>query len=299
MAQWFRLWHGTASDPKLAAAAVRARVSRAEVLAIWVSLLEHASQNDPRGRVSSPAEDIAVALAMEIEAVERTITALEGKGLIVDQRIAAWDKRQPQREDMTATERSKRFRAKRNADATPQTGDATAKTGDATHQNRTEQSRADPPYGSPPDSKLAKPPIADDPALPGEEGALTWMGDEASADRQLRWLGAILDDLPERDRKPVTDFTRMATNGRTLTTGQIELLATLFQRHRVAIVDESNRRLAKRFPDLIEAMKHPKHGREVAAAAARRDDRELDRLLKIVRDDITSPPPFLRRGAAA
>lgn len=164
-----------------------------------------------------------------------------------------------------------------------------------TEQSRAEQNDA---RANENPSNPAKLPLADDPALSGAEDALTWMGDEASADRQLRWLGAILDELPERDRKPVTDFTRMATNGRTLTAGQVELLATLFQRHRTAIVDESNRRLAKRFPGLIEAMKHPTLGREVAAAASRRNDRELDRVLKLVREDIANPPAFLRRTAA-
>ncbi len=298
MTQWFRWWHGAYSDPKLAAVAVRAKVSRPEVVAIWAGILEHASQEANRGDVGDPAEDIAIALAIDIEIVERVMAALRDKELIVAQRIAAWEARQPQREDATATQRSQRFRAKRNANATQAEGDATHKWADETHQNRAEQNRAEDDGAKATKPKAAEhPPVADDPALEGVERSLVWLGDERSADRQLRWLGAVVDVLPERDRKPVTDFTRMAVSGRILSPAQVDLLATMFQRNRALIVEESNRRVDRRFPKLDEAARHPVHGKAVTRAMASQDDAELDRLLKLVAEDLT-PPAFLRRGAA-
>jgi hypothetical protein len=296
MTQWFRWWHGAYSDPKLAAVAVRAKVSRPEVVAIWAGILEHASQEANRGDVGNPAEDIAIALALELEVVERVMVALRDKELIVAQRIAAWDVRQPQREDATATQRSQRFRARRNANATQTDGDATHKTPDETHQNRAEQNRAEDDRAKASKPKPAEPlPRADDPALEGEDFPLLWLGDETSADRQLGWLGVVVDELPERDRKPVTDFTRMAVAGKTLSEAQAGLLETLFQRHKAAIVAESNRRIGKRFPGLDAAAAHPVHGKAINRAMAARDDAEIDRLRKMVAEDLT-PPDFLRRA---
>ena len=144
--------------------------------------------------------------------------------------------------------------------------------------------------------KAAEPLRADDPALEGEDFPLLWLGDESSADRQLGWLGAIVDELPERDRKPVTDFTRMAVAGKPLSEAQAGLLETLFQRHKAAIVAESNRRIGRRFPGLDAAAAHPVHGKAINRAMAARDDAEIDRLRKLVAEDLT-PPGFLRRAA--
>ena len=79
MTQWLRWWHGAFSDPKLHAVALRAKASRSEVVAIWAGILEHASQQGTRGDVGEPAEEIAIALALEIEVVERVMKALEDK----------------------------------------------------------------------------------------------------------------------------------------------------------------------------------------------------------------------------
>lgn len=141
------------------------------------------------------------------------------------------------------------------------------------------------------EAKPAEPlPRADDPALEGEDFPLLWLGDETSADRQLGWLGAIVDELPERDRKPVTDFTRMAVAGKILSDAQAGLLETLFQRHKPAIVAESNRRIGKRFPGVDGAAAHPVHGKAINRAMAARDDAEIDRLLKAIAEDIANDP---------
>lgn len=158
------------------------------------------------------------------------------------------------------------------------------------------------PEPNPSSSKASKPkpaeplPRADDPALEGEDFPLLWLGDESSADRQLGWLGAIVDELPERDRKPVTDFTRMAVAGKPLSEAQAGLLETLFQRHKAAIVAESNRRIGRRFPGLDAAAAHPVHGKAINRAMAARDDAEIDRLRKLIAEDA---PGFAARVPAS
>lgn len=295
MTQWFRLWHGTASDPKLAAAAARAKVSRAEALAVWVSLLEHASQNDPRGQIGDPAEDIAVALAMEIGTVEAVIGALEGKGLIVGQRIAAWDRRQPKREDAHATERWRRWKQKSNA---PQTQNEVEKSvGDAsqTPQSRAEQSRAEKTRAR----EAEKLPEGDPAVATGERSEFVGACPPGDFDRMLAELGAIVDDLPDKAREVVTSLTRQAVAGRLLTDRQRETLASIHAEHQPALAAEATRRFDRRFPDWREGMGHPQHGPAVARAVSRYDAPELDRLLVLIRDDITNPPAFLRRRSAA
>ncbi|MES0337118.1 MAG: hypothetical protein SFH39_12290 [Candidatus Magnetobacterium sp. LHC-1] len=42
--EWFRWWHGTMNDPKFKAVARNAGTGLANVIAVWVSLLEHASE---------------------------------------------------------------------------------------------------------------------------------------------------------------------------------------------------------------------------------------------------------------
>ena len=101
--------------------------------------------------------------------------------------------------------------------------------------------------------------------------------------------------MPERDRKPVTDFRRMAVAGKILSEAQAGLLETLFQRHRAAIVAESNRRIGKRFPGLDAAAAHPVHGKAINRAMAARDDAEIDRLRKLVAEDA---PAFARTSSA-
>ena len=123
---WFRWYHGTVIDPKLALIAKKSGQPRSVAIAIWAALLEQASQAESRGNISGfDVETIAVALDIDDDAIHSTITAMIAKGMIADQHITAWDKRQPQRED-GAAERAKAWREKQKQSA------------NATERNRTQ-----------------------------------------------------------------------------------------------------------------------------------------------------------------
>lgn len=111
MMLWFRWHHGTVNDPKWRVVAKRADASVADVLAVWATMLEAASTSDDRGSLSSwSAEDVAAALDLDVDMVERIRVAMDGK-VISDGRVTAWRKRNPERED-NSTERVRRFREK-------------------------------------------------------------------------------------------------------------------------------------------------------------------------------------------
>jgi hypothetical protein len=129
--EWFRWYHGTVSNPKLALIAKKSGQSRPVTIAVWAALLEHASKSDIRGDVSNfDVEIIAVALDIEEDAINAVIAAMNAKGMIVDRTIAKWEARQPQRED-ASTERVRAFREKQKPNVTH--GNAVKR--DETHGN--------------------------------------------------------------------------------------------------------------------------------------------------------------------
>lgn len=109
---WFRWYHGSISDPKFTVISRKSRQPRALVLAMWAAILEFASQADERGSVEKIELDtIAACLDADDEAVESVFLAMTEKGLIVDNRVDAWDRRQVYRED-DSRDRVRKFREK-------------------------------------------------------------------------------------------------------------------------------------------------------------------------------------------
>jgi hypothetical protein len=77
---------------------------------IWACLLDAASQADPRGIANVNAEEIAVALDFEVDAVEAVLGAMLDKDMLdEDGHLTAWDTRQR----TTNAERIKKHRAKK------------------------------------------------------------------------------------------------------------------------------------------------------------------------------------------
>jgi len=144
MADWFRWWHGSVTDQKFGAVCIRAKCSLPEAIAVWATLLEHASQAGDRGDVSDcPAEEIAWNLRMQPETVVSILGAMEDRGLLIEGRVAGWERRQPMREDAisadakTSTERARLRRKRMNGLTETQcNADATQCNADATHQSR-------------------------------------------------------------------------------------------------------------------------------------------------------------------
>lgn len=116
MTDWFRSWHGAPTDPKWLLIAKRAGVKPCHVAYTWWALMDHASQSSERGFVGDfDVETFALFAGMEDSHIEKIIGEMKNKGLIVGNKIATWEKRQPKRED-NSTQRVQKFRnaAKRN-----------------------------------------------------------------------------------------------------------------------------------------------------------------------------------------
>ena len=109
---WFRAHHGITSDSKWPIIAKISGQKIGDVVAVWIALLEHASQSDDRGHILGfDTETIDVLYGYEDGTTESIVNALKKKGMIFDDWITNWGKRQPDRErDDDSAERVKRFR---------------------------------------------------------------------------------------------------------------------------------------------------------------------------------------------
>ncbi len=150
--EWFRWYHGAASDSKWPIIARKSGQNIGTVVSVWVALLEYASQNDERGSIAGFDFETVDALYGYPDGTTETVcNTMRNKGLINNSdRIVSWSKRQPQRErEDTSTERVRRFREKQkinkssdingdNSDETPGNATETQET-PRTEQNRTEQ----------------------------------------------------------------------------------------------------------------------------------------------------------------
>ena len=93
--KWFRLYHGTASDPKFGGVSRRTKQSRERILFVWLMLLESASENEIRGEFKTDAESIADTLNCKTEHVDAIIQEFQSLGMDCDGRICKWDESQP------------------------------------------------------------------------------------------------------------------------------------------------------------------------------------------------------------
>lgn len=105
---WFRWHHGSITDPKFQLVAKKAAARFGDVIALWAFILETASSDADRGNIGPlDFETIDHMLGAEEGTSIRILDAMTARGLIVENRIASWDKRQPkrEREDSNAAER--------------------------------------------------------------------------------------------------------------------------------------------------------------------------------------------------
>ena len=117
---WWRAHHGIANDPKLALISMSRHVTpcharRGDVLAVWISLLDFASQNEPRGSIKGhDCEQFAWFLELPVETVAAIIEGFQERGMISGTMLTAWERRQPKRdrEDLGATDRKRKQREK-------------------------------------------------------------------------------------------------------------------------------------------------------------------------------------------
>ncbi len=102
------------NDPKWRTIARLSQQRIGDVIAVFIHVLDCASNATERGRTQNlNPEDIASALDLDTPQVESILAAMQGRVLQGDA-VAAWEKRQPVREDGSA-ERSKAWREEQKA----------------------------------------------------------------------------------------------------------------------------------------------------------------------------------------
>lgn len=120
MLDWFRSWHGAPTDPKWLVIGKRSGAPPFAVSALMWALLDHASQADPRGDVTGfDFETYSAVSGMEEDQARAIFAALEAKSIVVNGRIAQWDKRQPKKEDPGSAERTRKHRGKESPPELP------------------------------------------------------------------------------------------------------------------------------------------------------------------------------------
>lgn len=153
---WFRHYHGTATDPKLHRIARAAGCSRGLVCGAWWAVLETASQATDRGTLPKfDATTLAYLADIKPSLAGRILEGFLNEGMLTpEMRVAAWDRRQKSSDNGKIRVQRHRERL-RNAlnDKETESG------GNVTETHRTEQNRTDkkePPL-PPPDEAPPKP----------------------------------------------------------------------------------------------------------------------------------------------
>jgi hypothetical protein len=110
----YKIHHGMPLDPRLAVVAKRAGLRRGEVLALWVALMDYASQNKPRGSLQGiDPEKLGVMLEFDTDDVARALKAFQAKNLIsANELLNDWVESQA----LSSTARVREHRARRRQD---------------------------------------------------------------------------------------------------------------------------------------------------------------------------------------
>ena len=95
---WLRLWHDMPNDPKWRTIARVSGQPVSLVVSTYLHLMVDASRNVTRGHVDVTAEDIASALDVTEEQIEKIFSAMQGR-VMEGNKLTGWEKRQPKRED--------------------------------------------------------------------------------------------------------------------------------------------------------------------------------------------------------
>lgn len=157
---WFRVYHSISTDPKLHKASRRAKVSRGLMLGAWIATLDYASQQKKRGTVEGlDAETLAYLIDGKPSTATAILAAMREVGLIQDESIAAWSKRQRNSDDVAVRVREHRARKESGGESTqnglakpngsenghikPLENLETGASGNVTETSRTEQNRTD------------------------------------------------------------------------------------------------------------------------------------------------------------
>ncbi len=115
---WFRWYHGAVSDTKWPLIMRKSGQSRCIVLAIWVALLEHASQAEVRGSINDFDVDVFDALfELEEGTTQKILDAMQEKHMIVNNHLHAWTKRQYETENKKTLHKTRSSQNTSNQDS--------------------------------------------------------------------------------------------------------------------------------------------------------------------------------------
>jgi hypothetical protein len=168
---WYRRYHGTCADPKFRLAARGAGVPTPFAISAWDAILEHASAHDERGCIGGlTAELLAMTVDIAEAEAERLLAEFARRGMLADDRVASWEKRQRASDDSAARVRKHRQKAvvtepeeangNGSCNVTNGTGNVTSQEGNDTYprERASEQNRAE--QIVPPNGGTAAPPKA-------------------------------------------------------------------------------------------------------------------------------------------
>lgn len=101
-------------DPRLPVVARNAGLSRAETIALWVTLHDHASRQTPRGSLAGlDAEETAVLLEIDAHKTAAALDAFYAKGMIdIENNLSDWARLQ-----YRSTERVRAYRQRQKENA--------------------------------------------------------------------------------------------------------------------------------------------------------------------------------------
>ncbi len=140
---WLRLWHDMPNDPKWRTIARASGQPIPTVIAVYVHMLVEASANaTERGRTQPNAENLASALDVQEAEIVAVLSAMEGR-VVESGRLTGWMHRQPERED-GSPERSKAWREKQKALATPPNANERDRTQTNTDKDKEEKKHKTP-----------------------------------------------------------------------------------------------------------------------------------------------------------
>lgn len=95
---WFSIKHGTASDAKLTMISRKIGVRRCEMTAVWLELMDYASQKTPLGCVMHcDLELIAFNQEIPLETVYHIYNSLVKKSIIINDFLTNWENWSPQK----------------------------------------------------------------------------------------------------------------------------------------------------------------------------------------------------------
>lgn len=129
MSNWVRLWEDMPSDPKWRTVAKMSGASISEVLSVFVFMLVTAGNARKRGDLEGwDDEDIGMALDLDSCRILAIRETMEKKGIILNNHLKSWEKRQPLREDDSShrvrewrkRQKEMRFSALRNTVTQPE-----------------------------------------------------------------------------------------------------------------------------------------------------------------------------------